>query len=373
MVRNRPVGYTLQSAEVPCLDWRDPVIPVGDSAPSRRTPWVNYTLIILTILAFLFELALGPSLDAFIRTWGVIPLDISRALAGDPRVSQGVLLTLVTALFLHGGWLHLGSNMLFLWVFGDNVEDRFGHVRYLLFYLICGVGANLAQVYVGPDSRIPLIGASGAIAAVLGAYLLMFPRARVTVLVPVFFLPLIFPVPAFLMLGVWLITQLANGLASITAETQALGGVGWWAHIGGFVLGALVTPFIPKARRREEVYRPLVAAPPREIRRFSPLGGLMVRAVTLVGDAISLLLTLRIVFSALDVAPTGIFDLGVRLLYAVTWPLVEPFTDYIPYLLIGGRTIELYSIVALLVYYVLVAVLAWVLALLLGGRGTARS
>lgn len=347
------------------------MIPIGDSVPTRRTPWVNYLLVSASILAFLFELALGPGLDMFIRHWGVTPRLISLAWAGDPRVSQSVFWTLVTALFLHGGWLHLGGNMLFLWVFGDNVEERFGHVRYLLFYILAGVGANLAQVYVMPQSQVPLIGASGAIAAVLGAYVVMYPRARVTVIVPLFFFPLLVPLPAIVMLGVWFLTQFANGLASITLHAQMLGGVGWWAHIGGFVLGVLLTPLVPKARRREDVYRPLTVQPPRSLRQVSPLGAAIVRSVTVAGEIINTLLTLRIVFRALAVDTEGPFGLLVRVVYNVTWPLVEPFTDFVPYLLINDHVIELYSLLAFLVYYLIVAVVVWVLALVLVRRHTA--
>lgn len=344
------------------------MIPVGDSAPVRRTAWVNTTIIVVSIVAFLFELLLGPGVDLFVRRWGVTPLFVTAALSGDPQVPRSVLLTLVTAISLHGGWLHLGSNMLFLWVFGDNVEDRFGHIRYLLFYLICGAGANLVQVLVVPESTVPLIGASGAIAAVLGAYLVMFPRSTITVLVPVFFFPLLLPVPAFLMLGVWIITQFANGLAAITSSASMSGGIGWWAHIGGFLLGALVTPVMPKARRREQVYRPLTIAGPRDIRRTHPRGAAIVRGVTFLGDVINLLLTLRLVFVVFDAPQFGLVGAVVRLVYALSWPLVEPFSQYLPYLVVGGRTIELYTILAFVVYYLLIAMVAWVLAFVLGQR-----
>ncbi|MHB1005170.1 MAG: rhomboid family intramembrane serine protease [Chloroflexota bacterium] len=344
------------------------MIPVGDSVPTRRTPWVNYFVIVVSILAFLVELVAIPSTDAFVRQWGVTPVFISRAVAGDPRIGQGVFATLVTALFLHGGWLHLGGNMLFLWVFGDNVEDRFGHLRYLLFYLLCGVGANLAQVLALPNSTVPLIGASGAIAAVLGAYIVMYPSSRITVLIPVFFIPLLLPVPAFVMLGVWFLTQFANGLATITSTTQATGGVGWWAHVGGFLLGAVITPLLPKAHRAEPAYRPLDAQAPHTLRRISPVGAAAVRSVTFAGEAINILLTLRIVLAALGVEVNGGLGAVARIVYGLSWPLVEPFTEFVPYLTVNGHVIELYSILAFLVYYALVATTAWVLALILGRR-----
>jgi len=347
------------------------MIPLNDSVPTRHAPWVNYSLILASVLVFLFELGLGGGLDAFVRHWGVTPVVISHALAVGPSVNRGALWTLVTALFLHGGWLHLGGNMLFLWVFGDNVEERFGHLRYLVFYLACGVGANLAQVHMAANSTVPLIGASGAIAAVLGAYLVMFPGARVTVLVPVFFFPLLLPVPAFLMLGVWFVTQFANGLATITAHAQMAGGVGWWAHIGGFAMGVILTPLLPKARTRQEVYRPLAATSPGVLRRTSPASAMVIRSVTLAGEIINTLLTLRIVFRALVVNPDGPFGLLVHLVYNLSWPLVEPFAAFAPYLEVNGHVIELFSILAFLVYYALVAVVAWTLALLLRGRRSA--
>ncbi len=211
------------------------MIPIGDSAPRWRTPWVNYLIIAANVLAFLFELSLGSRLDAFVRQFGVTPADVAAVLAGDPRVPRGALATLVTALFIHAGWLHVGGNMLFLWIFGDNVEDRLGHLRYLLFYLVCGVGANLAQVLADPASRVPLVGASGAIAGVLGAYLLLYPTAWVTVLVPIVFLLWPLDVPVVLVLGIWFVTQLAAGVAAITQASQATGGIGYWAHVGGFL------------------------------------------------------------------------------------------------------------------------------------------
>ncbi|MCL4466618.1 MAG: rhomboid family intramembrane serine protease [Chloroflexi bacterium] len=339
------------------------MIPVSDSVPTRHAPWVNYAIVVSCALVFLFELALGPQLDGLIRRWGVTPLLVSQTIAGNPAVPHAELLTLVTALFLHGGWLHLLGNMVFLWVFGDNVEERLGHLRYLVFYLACGVAANLAQVYIDPGSRVPLIGASGAIAAVLGSYIVMFPGARVTVLVPVFFIPLFIPVPAFVMLGVWFITQLANGVTAITTQAQVSGGVGWWAHIGGFALGAVLTPLLPKARSRQEVYRPLAVPPPRQMRQVSPVGAAVIRAVTLAGDIVNALLTLRILLAFLALPLGGLLSFLERLVYALSWPLVQPFTAFLPFLEFGGHVLELYSILAFLVYYSLVAATAWVLGL----------
>jgi membrane associated rhomboid family serine protease len=345
------------------------MIPIGDSVPTRRTPWVNYALVVTIILVFFVELIQGEALDPFIRRWGVTPLLITREFAGDPRIQPGVLITLITATFLHGGWLHLGGNLLFLWVFGDNVEERFGHLRYLLFYLATGVGANLAQVFAVPDSRVPLIGASGAIAAVLGAYVIMYPTSRITVLVPVFLLPLLLPIPAFLMLGIWFLTQFASGVAAIASPSYATGGVGYWAHIGGFVLGFLLTPIIPKARGAAPVYRPpLDAQAPRELRRATPIGAAAVRSVTLAGEVINALLTLRVVFVALGFEPEGPLGFVVNLVYALSWPLVQPFTEFVPAISVNGIVVELYTILAFLAYYALVAVIAWALSLVLARR-----
>ncbi|MDA8218440.1 MAG: rhomboid family intramembrane serine protease [Dehalococcoidales bacterium] len=348
------------------------MIPVNDSVSTRHTPWVNYGLIIANVLVFLVELSLGAGIDGFIQRWGVTPAAVSSALSGAQAGQQAALLTLITALFLHAGWVHLGGNMLFLWVFGDNVEDRFGHLRYLVFYLLVGVGANLAQVIFMPGSAVPLIGASGAIAGVLGAYIIMYPRSTVTVLIPVFFLPLLLPVPAFLMLGIWFITQFANGLASITPQAQQMaGGVGWWAHIGGFLIGVTLTLLLPKARPSEATCRPLAAQSPRALGKSSPVSAAVVRTVTFLGDAISLLLTLRVIFLALAVARGGILDFLAQLVYALSWPLVEPFTAFVPYLRIGNSVVELYTLLALLVYYALISVLAWALSLVLGRRQSA--
>lgn len=223
------------------------MIPVSDTPRTRSFPVINYLLIIATVLVFLYEISLSPrALDRLILQWGAVPDLVVPYLTGtshDPRV----LWTLVTSVFLHAGWLHLLGNMLFLWVFGDNVEDSMGHLRYLVFYLICGTAAAMAQMWVFPDSRVPLVGASGAIAGVLGAYLILYPTASVTVLVPILlFLPI--NIPAFVVLALWFVTQFFNGMAAITATSHVTGGTGWWAHIGGFVLGAILIFFFRRRR-----------------------------------------------------------------------------------------------------------------------------
>ncbi len=202
------------------------MLPIRDHNPSLRVPYVNYALLAANILIFLSYLPLFGSeraLYLFFVEWAVIPARI--------MVGEGAH-TLITSMFLHGGWMHLLGNMLFLWVFGDNLEDRLGHLGYLGFYLVCGIGAALAQVATAPDSLVPMVGASGAIAGVMGGYMLLYPRARVDVL----FVILIIPIRAWGVLGLWFGLQLVNGL---NADASA-GGVAYWAHAGGFVIGALL-------------------------------------------------------------------------------------------------------------------------------------
>ncbi|MBN1177835.1 MAG: rhomboid family intramembrane serine protease [Anaerolineae bacterium] len=208
------------------------MIPISDEIPTRRLPIVTFGLIGINVLVFLFELMLGSGLDAFFMRWGAVPAYIT-----DPFSYPLAPLTLVTSMFLHGGWMHLIGNMLYLWIFGDNVEDRLGPVLYAIFYLGAGLVAGLAQVVVAPYSTIPAIGASGAVAGVLAAYLALFPTAPVRVLVPGLFMMRVARVPAVIVLGMWFVIQLFNGFLSLGAATMATGGVAWFAHIGGFVAG----------------------------------------------------------------------------------------------------------------------------------------
>ncbi|MFA5949836.1 MAG: rhomboid family intramembrane serine protease [Hyphomicrobium sp.] len=202
------------------------MFPIGDDDTTRRsTPVVTVIVIAINVLVFLLELQAG---DAFIAKWAFVPARF----ASDPL---GNAPTLVTAMFMHGGWLHLGGNMLYLWIFGDNVEDRFGPVRYIIFYLLAGFAATFAQYVVNPASTVPNLGASGAIAGVLGAYILMFPGARVDVLLG----QRVVPMPAFVVLGLWIALQLMSSVGSITSSSQTAdtGGVAYMAHIGGFLAG----------------------------------------------------------------------------------------------------------------------------------------
>jgi membrane associated rhomboid family serine protease len=203
------------------------MLPIGDDNSSRRTiPLVTYALLALNILFFFIELSGG---DAFIEKWAFVP---SRFLANP----IGDFLTLFTAMFMHAGWLHLGSNMLYLWIFGDNVEDRFGHIKFIIFYLICGLAATFAQLAFNTGSDVPNLGASGAIAGVLGAYILLFPKGSVRVLQG----SRVVQVPALIVIGIWIVLQFFSGIGSIVSTVQT-GGVAYMAHIGGFVVGFLLT------------------------------------------------------------------------------------------------------------------------------------
>ena len=216
------------------------MIPLRDTIPSRRFPVVNIILIVLNVLVFLFESILSDAqLDRFIGSWGLVP---TRFWAGGSVISW---LTLFTSIFMHGGWWHLISNMLALYIFGDNVEDRLGPFRYLLFYLFSGLVASAAHLAAYSGSSLPTVGASGAIAGVLGAYLVLYPQARVVTLVPIFYFIRIVELPALVYLGFWFVSQLCNGfLALATASFISSGGVAWWAHIGGFVFGLAIIRLI---------------------------------------------------------------------------------------------------------------------------------
>ena len=216
------------------------MIPLRDNIKSKTFPFINWGLIIANAYVFYLELRLpsGKALDQFMHTWAVVP----SVLFASPSHHA---FTLFTATFLHGGWMHIISNMYFLYIFGNSVEDCMGHLRYLVFYLLVGVLANGTQAYLSAGSSIPMLGASGAIAGVLGAYFFNYPHARVLTLLPVFIFIRIIEVPAFLFLGLWFVLQAFNGTASLGAEAitgHHLGGTAWWAHVGGFVAGLLLTP-----------------------------------------------------------------------------------------------------------------------------------
>jgi membrane associated rhomboid family serine protease len=212
------------------------MIPLRDENPTKRFPIVTVLLIGANFLLFFYELSLGNTLEPFIRVYGVIPARLV-------ELNPNAYLTLISSLFLHGGWLHILGNMLYLWIFGDNIEDSMGHIRFFLFYLLCGLAATFTHVFVSPNSEIPTIGASGAISGVLGGYLLLFPKAKILTLIPVFYFIRIIRLPAYFILSFWIIFQLFQGIASIPGS-QSSGGVAWFAHIGGFFAGlALIKLF----------------------------------------------------------------------------------------------------------------------------------
>lgn len=224
------------------------MIPLRDENPSQTVPVVARLLIAVNAVAFLYELMLGPELRPYINEWGLVPARLTLALRFGEESISGPGLTILTSMFLHGGWLHLVGNMWYLWIFGDNIEDRLGHVRFLVFYLLAGIVAASLHYAFNPASRLPTVGASGAIAGVLGAYLVAFPRARVITLVPFFPFFQVMALPAVLVLGFWFLMQFFSGALSLGYGGG--GGVAWWAHIGGFAFGVVVMRVMGGPRRR---------------------------------------------------------------------------------------------------------------------------
>jgi len=221
------------------------MIPIRDTIRSRSVPVVNLGIIGLNALVFIYEISLSPQmLDRFIFNFGMVPVRLHLtqplALVQNPLP----LITLFSHMFMHGGWVHILSNMWILFIFGDNVEDRMGPGRYFFFYILGGLASGLLQALVAPTSRVPAIGASGAIAAVLGAYLILYPAGRVLTLIPLFIFPWFVEIPAIFYLGFWFVSQLFSGLAALNVPNAAnMGGVAWWAHIGGFLFGVFACRF----------------------------------------------------------------------------------------------------------------------------------
>jgi membrane associated rhomboid family serine protease len=237
------------------------VFPVSDDNPTRITPYVTYGIIAANVLVFLYQLTLTPpQLENFFYTWAVVPRQLTASFLGESIRYQPFpeWITLISSQFLHGGFAHIAGNMLFLWIFGNNVEDRLGHIRFLLFYIGCGVLAALTQWFFSSDSNIPSLGASGAIAGVMGAYILRFPKAAITTIIPPFiFFP--FRIPAWAYLGVWFIQQAFYGVASLNVPANIgmqQGGVAYWAHAGGFVFGAVLGPLLGLFSNRNKQYLP---------------------------------------------------------------------------------------------------------------------
>jgi membrane associated rhomboid family serine protease len=225
------------------------MFPLRDTIPSRRTPLVLWLLVALNALAFAYELRLTESgVERLFERYGIVPSELGLSL--ESLLAQpAAYLALVTSMFLHGGWLHVLGNLWTLSIFGDNVEDRMGRLRFLAFYLLCGVLAGGVHVWFNPESSVPTIGASGAISGVMGAYFVLYPRAKVITLIPVLFYPLFVELPAFVFLGLWFASQLLSGTLSMV-EPEAAGGIAFLAHVGGFVAGVLLHwPFLRPTRK----------------------------------------------------------------------------------------------------------------------------
>jgi membrane associated rhomboid family serine protease len=227
------------------------MFPIRDDVPSRTFPVVTVGLIIVNVIIFIFEVSLGArGLARFAAQYGMVPGYLTAFARGADVPAGRVFLPFFSSIFLHGGWFHLIGNMWYLWIFGDNVEDRLGHVRFLVFFILCGMLANLAHYVFNASSAVPAIGASGAVAGVLGAYLISYPTARILVVLPIFFFIQFFELPALIVLGFWFFLQFLNGAASIV-RSSATGGVAWWAHIGGFIGGIIIFRlFKPRPRVR---------------------------------------------------------------------------------------------------------------------------
>ena len=225
------------------------MVPLRDENPTRTTPYVTYGLIALNILMFIVELSIGSTqLDQFFHLYAIVPQELTASFNGI-TINQPVAepLTLITSQFLHAGFMHVGFNMLFLWIFGNNIEDELGHIKFILFYLTCGVLAALSQWYFDPQSTVPSLGASGAIAGVMGAYILKFPKVRVLTLIPLGIFFYTIRIPAVFFLGFWFVQQAFSGISMLEVKTAIgmdSGGVAYWAHAGGFVFGAILAPLL---------------------------------------------------------------------------------------------------------------------------------
>ena len=230
------------------------MIPLKNLNPRSSVPVVTFGIIAVNVLVFIYQLTLSPhAAERFIFTYGVVPRNLQVAFGGGHFGLVDALLPFFTSMFLHGGWLHIIGNMWFLWIFGPDVEDRLGHFWYLGFYLICGIGSGVAQAAFSWGTRVPAIGASGAISGVLGAFILFYPASRILTLVPLFIIWFTARLPAWIFIALWFAVQFLSGVRSLGATgAAAAGGVAWWAHIGGFLLGILLA--VPKRPRRPNYY-----------------------------------------------------------------------------------------------------------------------
>src|ERR1700704_672117 len=233
------------------------MFPIRNAVPTRYPPVVTWMLIAANCAVFLIQIDLSPAEEElFLSQFALIPARYLDLFAyGDFNLSAADVVPVFTMMFLHGGWLHLILNMWTLWLFGPAVEDRLGHGRYLAFYLACGLAASVAHFVFNPTSVVPALGASGAIAGVLGSYMRLFPLARVVVLVPIIFIPLFFEVHAFVFVGLWFLLQILQGTVELLLPSSG-GGVAWWAHIGGFVAGLVLCPLLVQSERRYRAYYP---------------------------------------------------------------------------------------------------------------------
>lgn len=224
------------------------MVPIRDNNPIQIVPIVTYTLIAINIILFIYQLSLGNALEAFFRQWAVVPQLLTLSFQGEPTgLPHPAWITLITSQFLHGGILHIGGNMLFLWIFGNNIEDKLGHFKFILFYLTCGILAGLSQWFFSALSPVPSLGASGAIAGVMGAYVLRFPKAEIVTLIPLGFFFWTIRIPAIFFLGFWFAQQAFFSIMSLdtpTAVGMAEGGIAYWAHAGGFVFGIILGPLL---------------------------------------------------------------------------------------------------------------------------------
>jgi membrane associated rhomboid family serine protease len=221
------------------------MIPIKDEMPTRETPVINYVLIAINVIVYLFMALAGPEAqEAIVAKYAMVPVHFADG------VTLAEMMTIFTSMFMHAGLAHLGGNMLYLWIFGDNVEDRLGHFQYLVFYLVGGVAASLIHLATNWGSELPTVGASGAIAAVLGAYLVLFPASRIVTLIPLGYFSRLTTAPAFVFLGLWFIVQLFEGVMSFGGADVS--GVAFWAHVGGFVAGMVMVKLMPTEARREK-------------------------------------------------------------------------------------------------------------------------
>ncbi|MBZ5598168.1 MAG: rhomboid family intramembrane serine protease [Acidobacteriia bacterium] len=231
------------------------MIPIRDDTPRFSTPYITYFIIALNAVIFLFELWVGAqsegALNSFMYEFGVVPGHVTAALGGSPQFHLAdALVPILTSMFLHGSWLHIIGNMWVLWIFGDNIEDYLGHFPYLVFYLVTGIAAAITHILLNLGSPVPTIGASGAIAGIMGAYFLLYPRARVLTIVPLIVFFTFWWLPAWIVLGYWFLVQFLSGAATSISAPGQTGGVAFWAHVGGFVAGIVLIKLLPERRNR---------------------------------------------------------------------------------------------------------------------------